>query len=66
VHRTPREAKAVYRCDRMRKFKFNSSLSHPFKASEEANRKWVVSYNRWSIVTNHIFRKVVAILSLKD
>ena len=48
VHRTPREAKAVCPSDWMRKF--NYSLSHPVKVSEEANRKWVVS-GRWSIVT---------------
>jgi len=39
VHRTPREAKAVYPSDWMRKPKFKLKvLSHRVKVSKEANR----------------------------
>jgi len=40
VHKTPREAKAVYHGDWMRKL----YKSHPVKVSEEANRKSNPSY----------------------
>jgi len=42
VHRTPREAKAVYTSDWMRKA--NYSLIHSVKLPEKTNRKRLVSY----------------------
>jgi len=40
VHRTPREAKAVYPSDWMQMF----TVIDPVKVFEEAIRKWVVAY----------------------